>query len=213
MQALVHQLNRSLNAVWAHGGEANKLVLDAPADEYDVRRVEAHLGVDLPADFRAVLRDFAGRLDYWWTLPADFRLPEPLKNIFSGHLHWDLQRLAELEARRRDAAEVVFHDLSNPAHRLWRDKLVFQDVANGDLLALDLSAETPGRVVFLSAGLGPGHGVTLGRNFIDFLDNFVPLACPGAEDVQWLPFLADRARGLSADCPAAQLWLKLLYGA
>jgi hypothetical protein len=66
--------------------------------------------------------------------------------------------------------------------------VAFADVGNGDLLALDLAAGAASAVVYLSHDGGEGHGYRLASDFAHLLHRWMPLACTGGEDWQWLPF-------------------------
>ena len=88
---------------------------------------------------------------------------------------------------------------------VWHDVLGFHEVANGDLLAFDLTIPSH-PVVYLSHDDGDGHGYQLGANFADFIDRLTRLGCIGSEDWQMMPFLASPTSLLGPDCENARLW-------
>ena len=66
-------------------------------------------------------------------------------------------------------------------------------MGNGDFIAFDLLDEKEDkRVVYLSHDGGEGHGVILGRNFIDFMDRLITIGACGPEDFSAYAFLGRR---------------------
>jgi hypothetical protein len=212
MPPIAESLRRTLNAVWALGGEVQELVVEDPATDEEVASVEAKVGTAFPREFRDALTGMSGRLLFSWRLPREVRLPAGLEEIFAGQLEWGLDLIPQLEDRKRPWVTESFSNPDDPYDRVWHDKLAFQAVPNGDYLALDLSQEGWGRVVCLSHDDGEGHGYVLGRDFLDFLNRWVPLGCPGPEDWQWLPFTKSKDSGIDPECVNAKRWLSFLYG-
>ncbi len=85
------------------------------------------------------------------------------------------------------------------------------EVGNGDYLALALDEDAHGRVVYLSHDDGEGHDRTMATSFEDLLIRWIPLACPGAEDWQWLPFCARSDGGLDHSSAIAREWTALVH--
>lgn len=133
----------------------------------------------------------------------------PFRENFCGELNWSLKSLIRIEESRKKWIEICFPDVKDDYDRVWHDKLAFQEVANGDLIAIDLRPEHIGEVVYLSHDDGEGHGMVLAPSLSDLIDRWVPLACTGGEDWQWLPFF-ENGRGLNADGDNAHAWRRLL---
>ncbi len=106
--------------------------------------------------------------------------------------------------------EVCFPDITNDYDRVWHNKLAFQEVGNGDLIAVDLHPEQAGKIVYLSHDDGEGHGLVLAASFRDFIERWVQLACTGGEDWQWLPFINEGIEGLDPAGVNAGVWRALL---
>jgi hypothetical protein len=85
------------------------------------------------------------------------------------------------------------------------NKLAFQQVSNGDLLALDLSSSSA-PVIYLSHDDGPGHGYKLGADFTDFIGHWTRLGCRGAEGWRIVPFTKSPASLLDPDCENGRIW-------
>lgn len=186
------------------GGSEGELTIGLPAQEHEVIAVEEELQIRLPSSFRQVLTQFSAEVNFRWFLPQ-IKLPEPLREIFSGECYWSLPRLAEIEAGRKEWVKACFPDPDDEYERVWHNKLAFAEVSNGDMLALDLSlAEAP--VVYLSHDGGEGHGYRLGADFADYINRSTLLGCPGAEDWQMLPFLASPIALLDPYGSNAELW-------
>ncbi|OLB87117.1 MAG: hypothetical protein AUI15_30075 [Actinobacteria bacterium 13_2_20CM_2_66_6] len=128
-------------------------------------------------------------MEFAWFAPTEHTFPSPFHEIFSGNLSWSLNGLPDLITAVRGWVDDVFPDPTDPYDRVWHHKLPFMEVGNGDYLALDVDEDTHGRVVYLSHDDGEGHGRTMAASFEELLIRWIPRACPGAEDWQWLPFL------------------------
>jgi cell wall assembly regulator SMI1 len=194
----------------AQGFETRPLVVEAPASPERVDEVEDRLGHPVPASLRRVLTTVASGLEFAWFAPDDRTFPEPFDEIFAGRLHWSLEALPQLMEVARGWIKQAFPDPADPYHRVWHDKLPFMDVGNGDLLALDLEPERHGQVVYLSHDGGEGHGHVMAGSFEDLLVRWIPLACPGAEDVQWWPFLGESDGRIDPASATAREWVALL---
>jgi hypothetical protein len=96
----------------------------------------------------------------------------------------------------------VFCDASDPYDRVWHHKVPFMEVANGDFLALDLSQDRHGRVVYLSYDDGEGHGRAMARLVRGLAHPMDPLAGPEAEDRHWLPFCTGPDAGIDPSSAA-----------
>jgi hypothetical protein len=203
---LVAGLPEILDGLAAQGFETRPLVVEAPASPERVAEVEQRLGCAVPGSLRHVLTAVAGRLEFTWFAPSDLTFPEPFDEIFAGNLHWSLDALPTLMDAARGWIKHAFPDPSDPYHRVWHDKVPFMDVGNGDLVALDQH----GRAVYLSHDGGEGHGHVMADSFEDLLARWIPLACPGAEDVQWWPFRAESDGRIDPTSATAREWTALL---
>jgi hypothetical protein len=196
---------QALQACRRLGGDARKLSVGQPATEQAVAAVERELELALPSSFRQTLIGFAAEVEFRWFLPKGMALPEALRGIFSGECSWSLSHLVELEQSRQGWVESQFPNAEDEYDRVWHNKLAFQEVSNGDLLALDLSSSSA-PVVYLCHDTGPGHGYMLGADFKDFIDRWTQLGCPGAEGWQMAPFTKSPASLLEPDCENGLLW-------
>lgn len=199
----------SIKACERIGGKTNLLTVKPPASLSEVETVEQRLGFQLPDSFRKVLCDFSSGVNFYWFLPEGFNFPEPFQGIFRGNCSWDLKSLENLEQNRKTWISICFPNPSNPYDAVWHNKLEFLEVGNGDILGIDLSTGSDGPVVYASHDGSDGHGYLLGETFIDFIDRWSRLGCPGSEDWQMLPFLSDSKSYLDPDCHNAQEWRKL----
>lgn len=150
------------------------------------------------------------RVGFWWFAPDDVKFPAPFRNNFSGQLEWSIEHLPEYDEARAESVEQVFPQTDDPYDSVWHNKLAFAPVGNGDYLAIDLSPAHYERVVYLSHDDGEGHGYVLAADLPDLLRRWVPLACPGAEDWQWLPFTRNHESGIDPACENASTWQRLL---
>lgn len=208
---VVSGLSRILDALAAQGFDTRPLVIGSPASSAQVDEVEARLGCTLPGSLRNVLTRIASRVEFAWFAPRGRIFPDPFRQIFSGELCWSVDGLPDLMAAVRDWIEKAFPDPNDPYDRIWHHKLPFMEVGNGDYLAVDLGQDRNGRVVYLSHDDGEGHGRTMAGSLEDLLVRWIPLACPGAEDWQWLPFCAGSDGSIDPSSAVAREWAALVH--
>jgi hypothetical protein len=192
------------------GGNTRKLVFKDPASEQEVAHVEKLLGYNLPADFKEVLLTMSAHCEFWWSLPDKFILPHELRQIFSGELHWGTDFILQFNQSKDGWVENVFPNHEDSYDKVWHNKFVFQKVKNGDFLAIDLSAQNSGKIVYLSHDDGDGHGWVMADSFYELLENWTQLGCVGAEDWQWLPFCENESAGIDPNCPNAVHWKRII---
>jgi len=138
------------------------------------------------------------------------RLPEPFKSNFSGDLHWSLDYTRQFNRDKQGWIDTVFKSAANTYDSVWHNKLAFYEVGNGDYIAMSLARDGYGEIVYLSHDDGAGHGYVLADSFADLLERWVPLACPGGEDWQWLPFVTGQTDRIDPKCQNARDWRRLL---
>ncbi|MEO0475883.1 MAG: SMI1/KNR4 family protein [Planctomycetota bacterium] len=206
LEWITDRIEAFLRQVESLGGEVEPLEIGPPATEQAVDSIEKKLGQALPSDLRTFVTTVSSRIAFNWVLPDAFDRPEPLAEIFGGGLAFDLADLPMHEKDRVGWQGDVFPDPEDEYDQVWHNKLGFHDVPNGDYLSFD----PEGRVIYLSHDDGEGHGYIMAPSFTELLKRWIPLGCPGPEDWQWLPFVADARSGIQHDSEHATLWLKLL---
>jgi cell wall assembly regulator SMI1 len=189
--------------------DVRPLVLEPPATSRQVADVEAELGMKLPSAFREALLTLSCHAEFRW-FAGDRQFARPFHQNFSGDLHWSLDLMVQFETERRHWCAAAFPNPADPYDAVWHDKLAFYEVGNGDYLAFDLATETLGQVIYLSHDDGAGHGYVLARDFNDLLARWLPLACAGGEDWQWMPFVHGPTSGLDPDEEPARAWRRTL---
>ncbi len=209
-EELERQWQAQLDAVKRLGGETDELIVDEPASEAEVARVEEKLGVALPPMMRNSFLTFARGLHVEWSLPDGFRLPQHVEEATWGGIDYSLDDMVDSELERREWADDVVASWEIPEETVtWENKVAFFTMANGDFLAVDVS--TPGRepVVYLSHdGNETSHCYALGDDFEDFLTRWTGVGCPGPESWIIEPFTHDFTKPLDPDCENAVLWRK-----
>ena len=192
------------------GGDARSLIFEAPASFDDVYEIEQTLKYPLPAEFNISLLTLSSQCEFKWFLPDNFILPQELRQIFGGQLHWGTEFIVQFNQEKDGWIREVFPDASNEYDKVWHDKFVFQEVGNGDFISIDLTPGSYGRIIYLSHDDGEGHGFTMANSFSELLHNWSQLGCVGAEDWQWLPFCESKTSGISPFCENAKLWNKII---
>ena len=210
MNALHRVLADTLEALASNGFDVRELVFAERASARDVALLEADLGFRIPQAFKNLLTTVSSHVEFRWSVPDDHRFPQPMHECFSGELHWSLGSVRHCNAGKDEWIRECFPDASDEYDRVWHEKLAFYEVGNGDYLAFDLTAARRGQVVYLSHDCGEGHGHVLATDAIDLVDRWVPLACVGGEDWQWLPFKRSAESPLDPNCANAREWRRLL---
>ena len=203
-------LEQHLRHLGSRGFDVRPLVFEPPATDAEVAALEAQLGRDLPPSFSRVLREISAHVEFRWLAPRDLRFPAPFNSNFSGNIHWSLKFTAQFDQDKKDWIEEVFPNPQDPYDAVWHDKLAFYEVGNGDVISIDLDPAKYEQIVYLSHDDGEGHGHVLAEDFESMLERWTPLACPGGEDWQWLPFTASTISCIDPRSPNAATWLRLL---
>ncbi len=207
-------LNLFLSKIEALGGEVEPLTIEKPATEEEIKAVEAKLGYTLPPHFREVLLENTTHLEFGWDIDdiideEDISLPDKLAEIFRGKLLFGLDLLLDYEEDRQDWEGEVYPNSDKEYDRVWHNKMSFQQVGNGDYIAIELEPENYGKVVYLSHDGSENHGLYIANNFKEFLMNYAAVGCTGGEDWQWEPFYT-AGKGIDPSSENALAWYKLL---
>lgn len=204
------RLQQILSRLSSAGFDTRPLVFEPPASAAEIRALEAGLRLALPPGFREALLSVSAHVEFRWFAPDNIRFPEPFGSNFSGDLHWSCGHLRQFNANKDEWIKAVFDNPDDPYDRVWHDKLAFHEVGNGDYISLDLRPDTHGQVVYLSHDDGDGHGQVLADSFADWIERWVPLACTGGEDWQWLPFTSPSDPRIDPRSENARAWRTLL---
>ncbi len=176
-------------ALAARGLEATRPEVGEPATLAQVTEVETRLGFPIPPTLREVFMTVTCGVRWDWRSSGDDRFDEPFGGIFGGGLDWSLAGLVDQHQGYQEWVEECFSNPDDPYDAVWHHKLGLSHVPNGDVIAVDLDPGQYGAIVYLSHDDGEGHGYVLAGSLGELLDRWVPLACPGPEDWQWLPFV------------------------
>lgn len=190
------------------GMEVSAVSVEPPATIAQVDEVEKELGVVLPPSFRFALLTLSRSVSWSWHSSGEFQ--PPFEQIFAGELSWSLDSLVDLQEEWRGWVDTCFPDPSDWYDEVWHGKVAFAGVGNGDQLAVDLAPHQLGAVVYLSHDDGLGHGYVMASSLLDLVDRWVPLACPGSEDWQWLPFVPWDKGPIDPACSNGQAWIEHL---
>lgn len=193
------------------GGESEGFTVTNKATEDKITAVENKIGMKLPDVFRRVVLEFASGVDFEWRLPDELKLPQEFRGIFAGQFTWNLKDIPEINESKDSWVRECFSNEDDAYDRVWHNKLGLMEVGNGDFIAFDLK-EYPQKapIVYISHDDGEGHGYVLGENFIDFMDRWTNIGCPGLEDWQMLPFIDSATSGINPCGKNAVAWRELI---
>jgi hypothetical protein len=199
----------TLTACRGKGGVTHDLVIHPSATATEISKIENDLEMTLPPDLRRVFLEFSSGVSFYWSLPEEAALPTGLEEVLWGWCEWGLGEVFTGERERRDVYIASPVTEETEGLRVWKDKVCFHPIVNGDWLALDLSFEPP-PVVYLSHEYSEAHGQFLGSSFVDFMDRWTRLGCPGPEEWVLSAFLEPGGGGLEPDSPKGGEWLEWL---
>lgn len=163
------------------------LVLEGPATEEEIKHVEQELGMEIPEDYKDLLR-FSKHLEFRYEY--DEEMPDEFRNNFSGEINWNLSLLKEQQENFKEWLEVLGPGNGESAtagetEQMWADKIPLIEVANGDII---LVGSSPSEVVYFSCQEYAMHGRKLGNNLWEFLEFHSRIGFAGCGDWQLEPF-------------------------
>jgi hypothetical protein len=207
----VDRWNKTINAVEkvSFSPDDYRFELQTTASLSKVKEVENQLGFKIPESLREVLCNFSASIDFFWFL-RNFSFPRPLDFITHGICSWDINQLINLEIDRKSWLNFSTED--NKSYEIIRDKFCFLNVGNGDRIAIDLSENSDGKVIYLACHFEdePGHGYFLGENFIDFIDRWTQIGCVGSEIWQIMEFTNSPTSYINLDSEISVKWREFL---
>ena len=212
----IQELKKFQKGIENIGGEFfREFKIGTPAKEEEILEAEKKLGYRIPEDFRDILLNYSSCFKYFWNIykgvsEEQIELPNNLKGIFAGDLHWELNVLVKFQEDNKDWIEECFPDYNDEYDRVWHNKMLFYEVGNGDYLAIELEKENYGKIAYLSHDDGDGHGYYLANNFKELLTNWSKVGCVGGEDWQWLIFYRSGV-GIDPSCENAKLWEDFIF--
>ena len=165
---ILDRLNFFRNRVKELGGFAEEIVCKEVAKEEDILKLEEELGYSLPIEFRQALKEISSHLEFFWDIYIEGKeilpLPSELVGISSGYFHFGIDLIPIFEESRKDWVDC-YPNYDNPYDKIFHNKLAFQEIDNGDLLAIDLEKESYGKVVYLSHDGSDLHGYVMAKFF------------------------------------------------
>jgi hypothetical protein len=184
-----------------HGAIIQSLEIEPPATMDEMRSAEARVGRPLPRSLRRVLFSFGRRVRFKWFLEEGPSEPRELKDLSRfGELHWDVVSLKRYRSDGEDWRDDLL-TYGESGAQLMRESIVFQEVGNGDALAVDCRS---GEVVYLDHEGGPAHGIVLASSFAKFVDAYTAIGCAGPDSDQLLAVLDEWS--INPRSEGAQRW-------
>ena len=190
----------------SRGFDVRPLIFESPASSDELEALESRLDIELPPTFKKLLHEFSRHIEFRWFAPDGVDFPKPFQSNFCGDLHWSIEFTEQFDSAKDSWVTEVFPNADDPYDAVWHNKLAFYEVGNGDYLAVDLSPDRYEEIVYLSHDDGEGHGYVMASNIIDLLRRWVPLACTGGEDWQWLPFTESKQGPINPESDEAARW-------
>ena len=182
----IEELKKFQKGIENIGGYIRETKIEIPVKEEEILDVEQKLGYRIPEDFRDILLNYSSYFEYYWDYDDEknIKLPNNLKDIFSGDLHWGLDLLLNFEESRQGWVDICYPNYNDEYDKVWHNKLALYEVGNGDYFAIELEKENYGKIVYLS------HD--------------------GGDDWQWEPFYME-GKGIDSECENAKLWREYIF--
>lgn len=201
--------------------EVTPLKIDAPASEAEIDALGARFGLSVPPQLRQGLSR-SRKVEFGWYIPNHLRPMEREQLPTSSSNRdaiWDIDHIAQYAMPnflgwKQDLASRERSEAPNsPA--LWENQFAFNDLKNGDMLAIDMrQPDGPQPVRYFSHELEMIHGLALAPDFFSFITVMSKLGFAGTEWASYLPFGIDSNDNdrfyLSTETNGAKRWLAFL---
>ncbi|WP_379196485.1 SMI1/KNR4 family protein [Paenibacillus sp. GCM10012306] len=171
-------------------GASTFITIDHPATEWEIAEAESQLRIQLPEEFRSLLKDGSGKVLVYWSLPYGTIKPFDV----SGDIGWSTDQLC-------------FSDFADEEMGEQRQYLTFHVAGNGDELLLDLSSPSGTSVVHWAHETGEFR--LLAPSMTTFVDRITELGCVGAEEWQYHYFCGEF--GLDPESGNSKRWKAWLH--
>lgn len=214
-EKILERLNCFKNRVDELGGYTIEIVCKEVATEKELLNIEKELGYKLPDDFRFALLNISSHLEFYWNLYNEDKkillVQNELAEIFSGSLDFGIDIIPICEESRKGWIDICYPDYNKSYDKIFYNKLAFQQVENGDLLAIDLEEENYGKVIYLSHDGSDLHGYVMANSFKEFLEEYTKIGCVGGEDWQWEAFTNNHTTPIDSNSENAKKWLEIMF--
>lgn len=209
-QQWVKSWHRVVESMGQRGYESGEVTIAPPALPQEIATLESTLGSALPVEFAYIVTHYSAKVSLYWHLGRSINeeewqrreFPAPYDPVFSSWAEalWDIKCLFDPLEEYIDSDDPI-----------WKNKLAFLPVMNGDCIAFDMSQGMENcPIVYLSHENGSNHGRRLADNFVEFITRWSNIGCPGPEDWQMEPFLEGTQGGLLASGEVVEQWKHLL---
>ncbi|WP_042473157.1 SMI1/KNR4 family protein [Bacillus ndiopicus] len=175
-----------INQLKQQGAYVHPVEIRNAATEQELLEVEEQLDIQIPAEFRQILKDCSQQVSIYWSLPEEVILPNQLTDVPSGDFGWSLR------------------DLYFPDEESWRQQyLQFYTAGNGDAVVIKLQDES---IWYWSHE--EDEFDLLATSFQAYIDNITALGCIGVDCGQHRQFCD--TTGLNLQLTSSQIWLNWL---
>lgn len=173
-----------------YGGKILEFSIDSPATEEEVNQVEKALNKKLPKELKEVFLKFSKNINLYWSVGAvEKEFPEPYNRVFEGGCRLSLHDLVEIDNWKDDLINSCFIPYNNFFNsEKWLKGIGILEVGNGDYIVTD-PKEDGEQICYISHEGDYSHGWILGKNLIDFLENWFRIGCAGPLDSCLEPFM------------------------
>lgn len=164
------------------------LIVEKPATEKELEKVEKLIGKNIPDDFKKLFR-YSKHLEFCYQF--DEKMPPELREGFSGEISWDLNKLVDLIDYYEDWLDASLDSEYNDeqaiiiTEKMGNNRFPFMSVSNGDIIVMGNSLS---EIIYLSHEGDEMHGKKLGENLWDFLEFHCKIGFAGPEGWQFQPY-------------------------
>jgi ankyrin repeat protein len=199
------------------GWKVAPLEIAPPASEERVAAVEAAHGLTVPKQLRDLLTGYSSAIQFGWRIPSHLLQVGEFSSLTSGGLRgtiWDLAHIDKYAIANFRNWRRHLGDHSGPSEEpnspdMWEHQFPFADLANGDMLTIDLRSDTTQPIRYFSHELEGLHGAAIAPDFHAFVTEYSALGCAGGTHDDWFAFCPMRPDGhryLTAQGHAGREW-------
>lgn len=162
------------------------LKIEEPASKNEILEIEKKIRKKLPCEYKEILMNFSKKVSLSYHL--DIEAPEEFKEVFSGEIFWDINKIIDLTKLYTEWIEASIDPEYNDKQAIIITKKYglnstpFMSVPNGDLIIIN---DITNEVFYLDHEGGEMHGKRLGKSFFNFLDIWTQIGIIGSEGWQF----------------------------
>ncbi|WOO41665.1 hypothetical protein [Rubellicoccus peritrichatus] len=188
-----------------------KLEFGRDVIEKDIRWREKQIESEIPDSIKDLVRANGMSVDFSWTFKDELLVPEAMEECTGGSFSYDLNNmsLTNWSGWKDSFNNYEDYGLEEAPKYKFEELFPFIEIINGDVIAVVVSGDDKGSIVYLDHEGEDLIWGCLGRTLKDFLDGWISIGCPGPESCYLAPFYDRKDDMLVTDVDNLD-WLKFI---